>query len=80
MKTVLHMGAGLLRALFAVAVGLVALFSLFLGGAGRTERRDGRWSHATEGDRALLETGHIREHERDALGNPRYPEPGDSDY
>ena len=82
MKTFLRLGAGLLRGLWAVTVGLFALLGLFLAifAPERTGGDAGKWSHASDGDRALLEMGYIPEHERDELGLPRYPEPGDPDY
>ena len=82
MKTFLRLGGGLLRGLWAALLAVAAVFAWFLEtfAPAREGEDSNKWSHASDGDRALLEMGYIQEHERDELGLPRYPEPGDPDY
>ena len=76
MKSFLRLGAGLLRALVAMAVGLISLFALFLeiffpSGKGASEK-----ALEDESARDFRDTcGMSRPNE---LG--RYAQPGDPDY
>lgn len=76
MKTVLHLGAGLLRALFAMAVGLLALLALFLEVFARGDKGPGERAIDREEDRDFRDTcGMLRP---DELG--RYSQSGDPDF
>ena len=78
MKTFLHLGAGLLRALWAVTVGLFALFALFLQIFVPGEQTEEDAAFEEEIARDFRDaTGTLRQ---DELGLARYPQPGDPEY